>query len=55
MSLFPHGRRDHLAGPVTQATSHVRSAGLAQTDEEARAEEIDRVTHRQRIDPLHPV
>jgi hypothetical protein len=45
MSLFPQGKRDDLTDSVTRAISYPRNSGLAQTDEETRAEENERVTH----------
>jgi hypothetical protein len=41
---------------MTQAISHLRSVGLALTDDEAQAEENERVTHRPRArKALYPV
>jgi predicted phage terminase large subunit-like protein len=40
MSLFPHG----LTDAVTQAISYLRATGLAQTDEETKAEETEAAT-----------
>jgi hypothetical protein len=48
MSLFPHGRRDDLTDSVTEAIVYLRNTGLAQTDDETRAEENERVTHSAR-------
>jgi predicted phage terminase large subunit-like protein len=55
-AVFPKGRRDDVVDSMTQAISHLRSVGLAQTDEEAQAEENERVTHRPRPrKALYPV
>ena len=45
-AIFPKGKHDDLVDSVTQALSYLRSVDLAQTDEEARDEENERVTHR---------
>jgi phage terminase large subunit-like protein len=37
MSLFPHGRYDDLTDSTMQAIVHLRNAGLAKSDEEAKA------------------
>jgi predicted phage terminase large subunit-like protein len=55
MSLFPHGKRDDLTDSATQAISYLRGIGLAQTEDEARAEDDERVSHRPRPRPLYPV
>jgi hypothetical protein len=40
--MFPKGKCDGLTGGMKQA---LRDVGLAQSDEEAKAEEDERVTH----------
>jgi hypothetical protein len=39
---------------MTQALKYLRDVGLAQTDEETRDEENERVTHRPRPKALYP-
>ena len=54
MAKFPKGKYDDLTDSATMAIKHLRDIGLAQTDEEAVAEEMDRVRHRPRLRPLYP-
>jgi len=53
-SVFPTGKHDDLVDSMTQAISYLRSLGLARTDEETRAEENERVTHRPRPKAPYP-
>jgi predicted phage terminase large subunit-like protein len=55
MALFPHGKHDDLTDSVTQAVSYLRGIGFAQTDDETRAGDDDRMRHRPRMRPLYPV
>jgi predicted phage terminase large subunit-like protein len=47
-SAFPKGKHDDLVDGMTQALKYLRDVSLAQTDEEARDKENERVTHRPR-------
>jgi hypothetical protein len=51
--MFPKAKHDDLVDSMMQAITYSRNAGLAQTDEETRAEENERVTHRPRRKVLH--
>jgi predicted phage terminase large subunit-like protein len=53
-AVLPKGKHDDLVDSMTQAISYVRGVGGAQTDEETRAEENERVTHRPRPRALYP-
>jgi predicted phage terminase large subunit-like protein len=55
MAVFPKGRFKDLTDSTTQAVKHLRDVGLLQSDEEVKAEETARVTHRPRQQPLYPV
>lgn len=55
MAVFPKGKRDDLTDSTTQAIKHLRDTGMAQSDDEAHAEEVDRVTHRPRKKAIYPV
>jgi predicted phage terminase large subunit-like protein len=46
MEVFPKGKHDDLTDSATQAISHLRKIGLAETDEEAIADETESVVHR---------
>jgi hypothetical protein len=55
-SLFPKAKHDDLVDGMTEAISYLRGVGLAKTDEEAKADENERVTHRPRPrGALYPV
>jgi predicted phage terminase large subunit-like protein len=47
-ATFPKGKHDDLVDSMTMALRYLRDNGMAQNDEEARAEEDERVTHRPR-------
>lgn len=56
MSLFPRAPHDDLCDSTFQAISHLRARGLANTDEETTAAEIQAVMHRGAPPrPLYPV
>jgi phage terminase large subunit-like protein len=54
MSMFPMGKYDDLTDSATQALKHLRDVRLAQTDEEARADEIQAAVHQSRPRSLYP-
>jgi predicted phage terminase large subunit-like protein len=53
-SVFPKGKHDDLVDSMTQALKYLRDVGLAQNDDEARAEENERVMHRSRPKAPYP-
>jgi predicted phage terminase large subunit-like protein len=53
-AVFPKGKYKDLTDSTTQAIKHLRDVGLAQLDDEMRAEEAERVTHRPRPKALYP-
>ena len=55
MTSFPYGRYDDLTDSATQALKYLRDMGLAQTDEEAHAAELETVMHRPQKKALYPV
>jgi predicted phage terminase large subunit-like protein len=56
MGKFPNGKHDDLTDSTTQAISHLRARGLASTDEETTAMEMQQVMHRGRPPAaLYPV
>lgn len=55
MAVFPKGRHDDLTDSSTQAIKYLREQGMAQTDEEVHAADVDRMTHRGRVEPLYNV
>ncbi len=55
MGVFPKGKFKDLTDSASQAVKHLRERGLAQTDEEAHAAEIETVMHRPRRRALYPV
>ena len=55
MATFPRGRYDDLTDSTVQALRYLRDAGLAQTDDEAVAEERERGMHRSQPKALYPV
>ncbi len=55
MGVFPKGKYKDLTDSASQAVKHLRDRGLAQTDEEAHAAEIETVMHRPRRRALYPV
>ncbi len=55
MENFPKGRYKDLTDSASQGIKHLRDSGLAQSDEEAHAEEIATVMHRSRPKALYPV
>lgn len=54
-AIFPKGKYDDLVDSMTQALKYLRATGLAQTDAEVHASQVERVTHRPRPKPLYPV
>lgn len=54
MDVFPKGRWDDLTDSSTQAIKHLRTIGLAQSDEETHAEEREAVKPKKRLKPLYP-
>ena len=55
MEVFPKGKYADLTDSTSQALKYARDVGLADTDEEAQATEIERVTHRPKQKALYPV
>jgi predicted phage terminase large subunit-like protein len=55
MALFPRHKYDDLTDSATQAINYLRSIGLASSDEEVRALEVDAVTLKEKMPPLYPV
>ncbi len=56
MEVFPKGKYKDLTDSTTQAIAHLRAMGLAQTDEETTAAEMEVVMHRpKRAGALYPV
>jgi predicted phage terminase large subunit-like protein len=56
MEVFPKGKYKDLTDSTTQAISHLRAMGLAQTDEETTSAEMQTVMHRpKRAGALYPV
>lgn len=55
IEVFPKGRYKDLTDSSTQAIKHLRTIGLAQTDEEAGEDERERVSHQsKKRKPLYP-
>lgn len=57
MAVFPNGKHDDLTDSTTQAICHLRAMGLAETDEETTASEMESVMHRsgKKLSALYPV
>jgi hypothetical protein len=55
LAMFPYGKRDDLVDSTMQALSFLRSTGRIRTDAEAKADELDGVTHRSPRRRLYPV
>jgi len=55
MAVFPKGRHDDLTDSSTQAINYLRSVGLASSDEEITAAEVESVTHKKKLGPIYPV
>lgn len=55
MAVFPKGKRDDLTDSTTQAIKHLRDNGIALTDDEVKAAEVDAVTHRSQPKAIYPV
>lgn len=55
MAVFPKGKFKDLTDSATQALKHLRDRGLAETDEEAHAAEMDGVMHKPQPKPLYQV
>lgn len=57
MAVFPNGKHDDLTDSTTQAIAHLRARGLAATDEETTAQEMQSVMHRSghKLRALYPV
>lgn len=55
MATFPKAKYDDLTDSATQAINYLRSIGLASSDEEIRAAEVDAVTLKEKLPPLYPV
>lgn len=55
MAVFPKGKYKDLTDSATQAITHLRDIGMAQSDEEAIAETQERVMHRPRPKAIYPV
>jgi predicted phage terminase large subunit-like protein len=55
MATFPRGRYDDLTDSATQAINYLRSVGLASSDEEIYAAEVESVTLKKKMQPLYPV
>lgn len=54
-AVFPKGKYKDLTDSMTQALKHLRDHGLAETDEEAHAAEMDGVMHKPQPKPLYMV
>lgn len=55
MAVFPKGKFLDLTDSATQAMKYLRDTGLAQTDDEVRAADADRVRHRSPLKAIYPV
>ena len=55
MEVFPKGKYADLTDSTTQAMKYLRDNGLARTDEEVHASQIENVRHRSKLKPLYPV
>jgi predicted phage terminase large subunit-like protein len=55
MAMFPKGKYKDLTDSASQAIKHLRDRGLAATDEEAYAAEIETVMHKPARKALYPV
>jgi hypothetical protein len=55
MAVFPRGKHDDLTDSTTQAINYLRSIGLASSDDEITAAEVENVRHKSRMTPLYPV
>ena len=55
MEVFPKGKYLDLTDSTSQAMKYLRDNGLARTDEEVHASEIENVRHRPRLKALYPV
>jgi predicted phage terminase large subunit-like protein len=55
MAVFPKGKYDDCTDSATQAINHLRAHGLARTKDERDRDEVKRVVHRPRPQPLYPV
>jgi phage terminase large subunit-like protein len=53
-ATFPKGKHDDLVDSMSMALRYLRDVGMAQTDEEVRDEENERVTNRLRLKSLYP-
>ena len=53
-AVFPKGRYKDLTDSMTQAVKYLRDNGLAKTDEEVTAEEVESVTHRPKKQAIYP-
>jgi hypothetical protein len=47
-AMFPKGKHDDLVDSMTQALKYLRDAGLANDDDEAKAEENEAAMHNAR-------
>lgn len=55
MAVFPKGKYKDLTDSATMAVKYLRDTGMANTDEETHAAEMEGVMHRPRQRPLYPV
>lgn len=54
MAVFPKGKYKDLTDAMTQGIKHLRDAGLLRTDEELRAEELERAKLKPKKKALYP-
>lgn len=54
MEMFPKGKFKDLTDAMTQAVKHLRDLGLLRTDEELRAEDLERVKQKPKRKALYP-
>ncbi len=54
-AAFPRAKYDDLTDSMTQALKYLRDAGLAQTDNEITAQEMETVRHKPKMVALYPV
>jgi hypothetical protein len=52
--VFRKGKRNDMVDSMTQVLRYLRDCGLAQNDDEVRAEDNERVMHRPRRKALYP-
>lgn len=55
MAVFPKGKYKDLTDSATQAIKYLRDAGMARTDDETHASDMDNVRHRPKLKAVYPV